>query len=91
MHEDYRNLKPVKRQPLSSTEKERDEFDKMFWASVDPGYAPEDGVCDDVDHVPQRDAEQVREQAGDEGHQSLQQNDESPLERLIREQREKYA
>ena len=40
MHEDLKNFRVVKREPLKSTEQERAEFDKMFWADVDPDYAP---------------------------------------------------
>ena len=89
MHEDWRKLKPVKRKSLRSTQVERDEFDKMFWDSVDPGFSPEDNehVCS-TDHG---DIEQSRSSELQIKDASDSEEAEDWLTKMIQERKEKYA
>ena len=85
-------VKEVKVIPLRSTQEERDAFDEMFWNSVDLTEHPEHGVQDNVDHVPERtDDGSGGEDISPEPDQVLQPKEETEIERLTREMKEKYA
>jgi hypothetical protein len=89
MQDDWRSLKEVKHKPLKATEKEYEEFDRMFWASVDPGYAPDDGVPSNVDHVPERNDDGSRGEGRSTTAHPVVQQELTQLEKLIAERKEK--
>lgn len=72
---------------LKSTQDEWDEFDKMFWQGVDKGYHP-DELSRHGDNVPEEALDSPRDEASGEGDTPVEQ-DETKLQRLIRERKEK--
>lgn len=73
-----------KQKPLESSHEEQEQFDNMFWKAVDPGWHPED-ISSPVDSVPKSTIERSTTCDSPEDNPM----DESPLERLVRERKEK--